>query len=320
MRRRLILILLALLALSSVIVGVVLASSGYPNHGLSKQKVAELAEHSLTPSQYLKVKRDGEAFEAANRNGREAVPPTPPDVAAPRLIKEVHKEELLAWKQLYAARLHEEVTESWTVRVLSETQTIASLELLTAAHHHKLLPGPAEWRIRFALTRPPTPAEERILHQPHLGIEGLTKAARMLEHLPAPRAGLQLPVELYATEDLGPGLDKIFVDTPSPEAYKPWLIMRNGSRDEALQRGRSLAKNITHKIQELMLSKHVEVFLEPVASGEGGKASHRRHSSIYELIRLFKRGPVPMLLRWKTGAQTGSSLLRRPVQQIVLLP
>ena len=44
-----------------------------------------------------------------------------------------------------------------------------------------------------------------------------------------------------------------------------------------------------------------------------------RRSSIYQLNRLFKGGPVPLLLGWRHGAHSLRELLRRPVQEVLIL-
>jgi hypothetical protein len=307
-------------AVCAAVVGamVALASNGPARDGLSRQKVTELAEREMTPAEYLRIKHDGEAVEAKNAKAAQTEPAPDPSVVAPRLLREEHHWELAAWKQLYESRLHERVVESWTVHSLNEKQTVAALQLVATTQRKTVLSSPAEWVFNFSLSAAPTPAEQQIANSPR-GIEATTATARLLERLPAPRAGRQLPVEFYAVEDLSPGANVILADTPAPFAYKPWLIMRSGSRDEALQRGQLLAQHAIRGVRELKLARHVAVFREPVESANGGKARPRRRSSIYELSHLFNQGPVPMILRWRTGASGASALLRRPVEELILL-
>ncbi|HEX4437047.1 MAG TPA: hypothetical protein VH061_09650 [Solirubrobacteraceae bacterium] len=296
---------------------VALADNGPAGDGLSHQKVTELAEREMTPAEYLRIKHDGEAVEARNAKAAQTEPSPNPAVVAPRLLREEHYWEFDAWRQLYESRLHERVVESWTVHSLNEKQTVAALQLVAGTERKTVLSSPAEWVFNFSLSAAPTPAEQRIANSPR-GIEATTAGAHLLERLPAPRTGRQLPVELYAVEDLSPGTNVILADTPAPFAYKPWLIMRSGSRDEALQRGQLLAQHTIRGVREFKLARHVEVFREPVESANGGKAKPRRRSSIYELSHLFNQGPVPLILRWRTGV-SGAKLLRRPVEELVLL-
>jgi hypothetical protein len=276
--------------------------------GLPPQKIAELARFGITPQEYLRARQRGNANEAALKTE----PPPNPYVVAPRVIRESHGPELLAWKKVFEAQLHSPVAEVWHVQLVNETHAIVRMQLLRDDGNVKV-GDVAEWALNFALTRPLTHAEELVASGPH-GEEALNAMARKLGTLPQPRRGRKLPVRIYAVEGLSPGLHEVIVSIVAPYTYESHLIMRRGTMDEALLRGKTLVNQRPKGEQYLKLSKHVRFYRE--TSQEGPV----KRSSIYELSRLFNKGLVPLLLGWRSGARNLHELLRRPIEEVIILP
>lgn len=287
---------------------VLLDGSSQQTYGLSRKKITELAAFGVTPQQYVRARKRGEEHAAALRSA----PPTDPNVVGPRLIKEEHESELLAWKQLYGRRYHAKITEEWHTHQLRETRTIISLNL--ALENKQKILGPAEWVINFALDRSPTPAEERLANSPN-AVKPLNRVARMLEAFPQPLIDPKLPVELLAFETLSPGRHEIIVTILSASGYQPPFIVRTGKVDEALLRGRELAKAAPTGDLTLRLSKNVKFYEQVTTHGGLGP---KRPSSVYRLNELFNHGPVPLNLGWRRGAKDITALLRRPVEEVII--
>lgn len=115
MRRwSIVVVVAAALGVAGILVVVLSAGSGAQTDGLSRQKIAELAELGVTPQRYMLARKRGEEHEAALRTS----PPADPNIVGPRLIREERESELLAWKQLYGKRLGTKVDGEWHVHQL----------------------------------------------------------------------------------------------------------------------------------------------------------------------------------------------------------
>ena len=302
-----------LAAIGICVVGVftiaLLDTSSDGNYGLPRQKVIELAKYGITPQQYANAQKRAEAHKAALLKA----PPSDPNVAGPNLIKEEHEPELIAWKAYYAHRLHARVREQWHINQLAENHTIATLHLVTETSPRPLVT--AEWIIRFALDRPPTPAEEKIFHSSK-GVEALNVAAHRLETFPKPRFGLSLPTGLLAVETLSPGQHEVIVKIEPADRYEPTFIVRNGIVDESLLRGRALTKSPPTGNLTLGLATMAKVYEQALGAGQAGP---KRRSSIYKLNHAFNEGPVLLVLGWHSSTRDLRHLLRRPVQELTIL-
>jgi hypothetical protein len=293
-----------------IVAVVIFTTGGRHKNGATAREVADLADRGVTPQQYLAEQKRVAAYKAKSRN--EA--PTDPNVVAPRLIREEHGAELLAWKNFYSRRVGQPVIESWVVSELAEARTTVTLNLTPQGSHSPSF-GPANWAINFSLRRPLTPAENRVANSPR-GVEAINADARQLEDLPKPQLGSHLPLRLFSAETLSPGAHKISVSLFPDFKYESWLIMRTGILDESLLRGKILATHPPQGPQTLRLDRRVAIFEEPFSKSTHG---HRHSTSIYELDRLFNHGPVPILIGWRSGALTLQRLLRRPVQELTIL-
>lgn len=241
-----------------------------------------------------------------------AIAEAPPDpkVVGPRLIREESESQLTAWRSYYAKRLRAGVEERWTTDTISETDTVVTLQLVSAAGRD--VGAPARWALNFALTRPLTEAEQERADGPH-GIEALDARARRLSSFPPPRLGQRLPVRLFAEEVLSPGNHELIVSVAPRASYEPNLLVRDGIWDEALSRGEALVTRAPRGLQTLALADSARFREQDLDNGRV------RPSSIYRLARLFNSGPVLLLLGWRTGAQGLAGLLRRPIEEVVIL-
>ncbi len=311
MRRRTLLVLILAVALCAGSgLTIALTTSGDSNHGLSRQKVAELTDYGITPQQYVKAQQRAEAHKAA----LQVAPPPDPNVAGPSLIKAEHESELFAWKVHYSRQLHIPVREHWHINQLAETHTIVILQLVPESGGRPLVS--AEWVIKFALDRPPTPAEEKIFHSAD-GVEPLNAAARSLEMFPKPQVGARLPIAILAAETLSPGRHEVIVRIQPAERYEPTYIVRHGLVDEPLLRGKALAASPPNQDLILRLANTVRIYEQALGTGRAGP---KRRSSIYRLNHAFNEGPVLLTLGWHSSARNLKELLRRPVQELTIFP
>ncbi len=277
--------------------------------GLSPKKVAELRALGVTPKRYAEQQRHAREYTAA----LEREPPPDPKVVGPRLVREENKSQFAAWISYYANRMHMTVDEHWTTEVLSETHTIVTLQLVTSQGQD--VGSAARWALNFALTRPLTEAEQQRSNGPQ-GIKPLDVEARRLSSFPRPLSGVRHSVRIFADETLSPSNHELLVTVFPAAEYEPNLIVRHGEWDEALSRGQILARRAPGDILTLALAPSARFYEQNLGNGRAGPV---KRSSVYKLARLFKSGPVFLVLGWRHGARSIRALLRRPVQEVIIL-
>lgn len=277
---------------------------------LTQEKRDLLPAIGVSPEEYCReqVRADARRLALANE------PPPDPQVVAPRLIDESFGAELKAWQRFYARRAHESPRRRWSVAVVNEGRTTVTLELVTASGAR--IAQPARWALNFPLTRPLTPAEQKVADGPR-GVEALNATARKFEDFPRPSRPHTGPLELAVDVFPNPRGRMFLVGIVPGDAFDPSIVGRSRGTDEALLRGRRLLKGHNRIAPQALELASARKFQRE--DSVRGTWSTPRDLTYAEFKRFVMRYHEQVVLRWKATSRDLATQLRQPIDTVIIL-